>query len=577
MGYGEDGGVAKMMGDKGFVYSGLALLLAIPVVVLMASAVNMMEIGDITTSMVIRSDTVYNPCDDIKNSFEFSAQNYADVYGEQSYQLVKDRLDNRWLPTINWYYRDASITISISSIDVSFDSSTSSTKIWSGTQTQGVNITITDEGGKTKCEAVAGPYTIPVGEDTEGPIFTFIVPANRTYCEPILNLVLQYTSSEPAFDVEYSLDGGTRGNATSGITNFTFTSSGPHNLTLYGVDAANNSGNTTVDFYIKKWSYVSDYNITDGNVNSTSGNLTDPIFDAKNPADGNEAANITELSNSSTLTFPRFNHDFTSGSMSPWNSYTTGNLANFYDTPSDLIYSEIDGNNENGTGLWNVTFPYNFNGSASANVSFRYRVDDYDAAKAGFINRFKIELVTPTLGTWTCKKGGVIAGGWVDIENTTSWEIVNCNNLHKSWFVPGTFTINIFSELDMDGPGRGQVKVSFDYVRLDVETPIGYRYDVEFITDDTADFVDWQDHELQIKYRMPSPNPEVGILSIWNKNTSMWSVIENNLQNTSTWSVFSYNMTIDEYNSGNVRVKYDDIDPTDVSSSTIQIDYHRVC
>jgi hypothetical protein len=567
-----------MKDDKAFVYSGVALLLAIPAVILVAALAGMMEIGDTTTSLVIRSDSVFYPCEDIKGAFEFSANNYATVY-EDDVNLFLQRFDDRWRPQVTGYFSDAGINISISTINVSFDSSTSSVRVHGKGWFDPINITITDERGDTKCSAESGPLSIPVGEDEDGPTFFINAPANRTYCDtPPFNITLDYVVSEPAFDVIYNLNNITSGPASVG-TNILITSNEVNFLTLSGADGLNNNGSDTVYFYVKQWANVSSYNLTVGNISN--------FDDAKDPSDGGATADIEETSNSSILNIPLPEGtpgEFT-GSAAGWSSSTTSALTNAHQGTGplqDTIYSQVKGNTENGTGVWWTDFDYNFGNISSANLTFDYKVEKFSSADPNWPdNWFNITIVKPDGSGVSCKGGNtsVAAGQRIDISGTTAWKTEACKKIHWSHFtLKGTYSLRIHTTLSTNG-GGGDVRVHFDNVRLDIKTPTGYRYQVEFLTLDT-EVINWPDHQLEIKYKMSSPWEEANFLEIWDANTSSWALIPgaDPLAANTSFNVFNWGeMTLSQYNNGNILVRYTDFDQTDTKNSTMEVDYHRVC
>jgi hypothetical protein len=562
-----------MKDDKAFVYSGVALLLAIPAVILVAALAGMMEIGDTTTSLVIRSDSVFYPCEDIKGAFEFSANNYATVY-EADVNLIKQRFDDRWRPQVTGYFSDAGLNISISTINVSFDSSTASVRVHGKGWFDKINITVTDERGDTKCSAESGPLSIPVGEDEDGPTFFITAPANRTYCDtPPFNITLNYIVSEPAFDVVYSLNGGANQTASVG-TNILITASGVNYLTLSGVDGLNNSGSDTVYFYVKQWANVSAYTLIDGNITN--------FADAQNPSDGGASAEIEELSNTSVLNLP-LNREFTTNDAF-WTSTTDPDIDNLYDfntgNPKGSIYSEVDPSgqsSENGSGLWATQFDYDFVNISNANLSFDYMVDKW--RNPGSDNWFNITLETPS-GSFGLDNGcSVGSGDAIKIKpgDKVGWQSKKCKNLPFGFFlIPGTYYIKIYTYLS--AISGGEVRMYFDNIKLDIKTPTGYRYEVIFQTLDN-EIINWPDHQLEIRYRMPT-NPEGNILSIWNANTSSYNPIlgADPLSANTSFNIFTYDaITLDEYNNGNILIKYTDSNPTDTDKSYLDIDYHRVC
>jgi hypothetical protein len=560
-----------MKDDKAFVYSGVALLLAIPAVILVAALAGMMEIGDTTTSLVIRSDSVYYPCEDIKSAFEFSVNNYATVY-EDDVNLIKQRFDDRWRPQVTSYFSDAGISISISTINVSFDSSIASVRVHGAGWFDKINITVTDERGDTKCSAESGPLSIPVGEDNDGPTFFINAPTNRTYCDALpFNITLDYFVSEPTFDAVYSLNGAANQTASVG-TEVTVTQNGTNYLTISGLDGLNNSGSDTVYFYIKQWAYVNSSSVIDGNISN--------FGDAKSASDGGAFAEIEELSNTSILNLP-VNKEFTSNAAG-WTSTADLDIDNDHDVntgnPKGSIYTWIKGVNENGSGLWVTQFDYNFVNISNANLSFDYMVDKWNSP--GSDNWFNMTLETPS-GSFGLDTGCSTGSGdaiKIKPSGKIGWQSKKCKNLPAGFFlIPGTYYIKIYSELSTSG--NGEVRIYFDNIKLDIKTPTGWRYEVNFLTLD-SEIIKAPDHQLEIRYKMPNPDPESSYLEIWDANTSSWTLISgaDPLSADTSFNTFTYDaITLDEYNNGNILVRYTDFDSTDQKKSYLDVDYHRVC
>jgi hypothetical protein len=79
---------------------------------------------------------------------------------------------------------------------------------------------------------------------------------------------------------------------------------------------------------------------------------------------------------------------------------------------------------------------------------------------------------------------------------------------------------------------------------------------------------------------MPNPDPESSYLEIWDANTSSWTLISgaDPLSADTSFNTFTYDaITLDEYNNGNILVRYTDFDSTDQKKSYLDVDYHRVC
>jgi hypothetical protein len=568
-----------MKDDKGFVYTGIAFLLAIPVIVLVASLANMMEIGDTTTAMVIRSDSVYYPCEDIQNSFEFAAENYAEVY-RNNVTGIQQRFRDRWLPQILAYFDDAGINVDISSINITHDVSTNSIELWSEDPDKGINITITDEKGSTKCDVTSGPLSINVGEDTSGPDFLFLSPENRTLCEPPLILELSYRVSEPTINETYSIDGGSNMTANSGIT-IQINDTGPHYLTLYGTDAFNNNGSETLYLYVKNWTYVN-YSInSSGIVTSTSGNI-DPVYDARDPDDGDESANMTEVFASATSSdnFPE-NRAFVSDSNAwdgPINvtSGITNDWTGAEGNPVGSIYTQAPATNPGtvGNGTWESEFNYSTGPPDTAHLSFDYMITKSSGQAFQGTNRFRIQLIDPdktnTYDLYTVTFTSD-SGGWVELEN---------NPIDDSYFTKsGNYTLRILTELSMKTNKMGTVYFDNVNIVLTESSSDGFQHSVYFTTIiPPTEVIDWPGHELQVRYKMGSVDPEGVNPFIYDSSSLDWNVYGPILPNSTAFNVFSHDLELAEYNSGNITVRYTDPDQEDkLNASSFLIDYHRVC
>jgi hypothetical protein len=563
-----------MKDDHGFVYTGIAFLLAIPVIVLVASLANMMEIGDTTTAMVIRSDSVYYPCEDIQNSFEFAAANYAEVF-RQNITGMQERFENVWLPQILAYFGDAGINVDISSINISHDVSTNSVKVWSEDPSNGINITITDERDTTKCEITSGPLSITVGEDTAGPDYLFLSPENRTICEPPLTLSLSYLVSEPTISETVSINGSSNITANSGM-NIQINDTGQYYLTLYGTDSFNNNGSETLYFYVKNWTYVN-YSINNsGIVTSTSGNI-DPVYDARDPDDGDESANITEVFASATSSdnFPE-NRAFVNGSNNWTTSFAGDGITIDWEesdgNPAGSIYTQAAAANpaSNGNGTWESTFNYSTGPPDTVSLSFDYKITKSAGQAFQGTNQFRIQVEVPNGSTFDLYTVTFTSdsGEWVEINNNP----VDSGIFNDS----GIYTIRLLTELSMKTNKMGTVY--FDNVNIVMTKSLGsgYQHSVIFTTNiTTSEVVEWPGHELQIRYKMTA-DPEDLDIYLWDSSAVFWNLADSILADTS-FNVFSYNMTLAEYNSGNIQVRYDDSNQEESDPSSVLIDYHRVC
>jgi hypothetical protein len=560
-----------MKDDKAFVYSGVALLLAIPAVILVAALAGMMEIGDTTTSVVIRSDAVFYPCEDIKGALEFSANNYATVY-EDDINLIIDRFNDRWLPQVTGYFSDAGINISISTINVSFDTSTSAVRIYSEDWFKGVNITVTDERGDTKCSAVSGPLSIPVGEDESGPVFFFTSPANRPYCLALpFNITLEFSPSEPAFDVVYSLNGSANQSAISGTTNITINSKGTYYLTLSGIDGLNNSGSSTLIFYVKDYSYVNHTTVVTGNQT----NSTDP---AKDPSDGDSSVEIEEETSTQSVLFPSNRYFGGGNGTTGWNSYNTSSeVLNGWDSVEGAgsIFTNVAGSSQSGTGIWNSSFSFT-TPAINIKLRFKYKVPFFTPGNQPG-NSFTVSVKTPGGDYTNCGPGNV--SGSFSITTTADWKSISCSVPKSPFFdFNGTYTIEFSTTLQTKNSPNSKIQVNFDDVELQITKPSGYHYEVTFVTLDT-EIINVSDHELQLRYSTPT-NPEDAVLEIYDWGTLEWNTVTATLPaSPASFTDYSgYFMSLNEYNGGEVWARYSSKNiGGDNDQSDLLIDYHRIC
>lgn len=90
------------MSRKGFVFTGMALLLVIPAMLLAASFSNMVVTGNKATSTTMRSDVLFYAADNVRDSFERTADEliYRSRCGETDVDAVKTNFTTVWAPYI---------------------------------------------------------------------------------------------------------------------------------------------------------------------------------------------------------------------------------------------------------------------------------------------------------------------------------------------------------------------------------------------------------------------------------------------------------------------------------------------
>jgi hypothetical protein len=167
-----------------------------------------------------------------------------------------------------------------------------------------------------------------------------------------------------------------------------------------------------------------------------------------------------------------------------------------------------------------------------------------------------------------------------DVDWTWVGQLPAVVNLPTGYFnESGDYKFRIISELSTASTGNPDVSIWFDNINvvLTRSSSEGFQHDVNFTVDDTADFVNWSNHELQSRYRMLDTDPESINVYTWNTSSNDFEYQFTQGANTS-FNTFSYFLTLEEWNNGNVWVSYRDSDQEDISTaSSLLIDYHRVC
>jgi len=180
---------------RAFVFTGLAFLMAIPVIILAASFVNMAKTGDTTTLLIMRSDKAAYSFNSIAQSFQDAAENLVDVYGNNVTKIQEELVN--WAIFIEQNYsKEAGINVSIleERINVTYDDSTDVQYVYVGDvsdpKTKGIEINVSlQSDNSTAVRSVLGPLKIIIPPENLPPKvnITEIVREDGTSITPINN------------------------------------------------------------------------------------------------------------------------------------------------------------------------------------------------------------------------------------------------------------------------------------------------------------------------------------------------------------------------------------------------------
>ena len=167
---------------KAFVFSGMALLLAIPAIILAASLLHMMSMADTSTTLSIASDKVFYAARDLDSSIRRAACNF--IYlntedGKVNATAVRDNLTDIWLPFVeNNYSRAMGLIIDVyDGFDVYYDPSNRIVII--NTSAGGIPVNISTPDEDIRYSFSLGPYYLP--QSCGNPL--------ETECNPIALIV----------------------------------------------------------------------------------------------------------------------------------------------------------------------------------------------------------------------------------------------------------------------------------------------------------------------------------------------------------------------------------------------------
>lgn len=148
------------MNSRGFVFTGFAFLLVIPALILAASFLGMLKLGSGATYIAVTSDAVFYAYDNIKASFEETANNLVLEYGNNA-QAIENELAV-WRASITGNYSvQLGLNVTIAAIGAKKEGSVM--KIGKdGSEGSGIPIQINSLDNKIILSRELGPLQIPI-------------------------------------------------------------------------------------------------------------------------------------------------------------------------------------------------------------------------------------------------------------------------------------------------------------------------------------------------------------------------------------------------------------------------------
>jgi hypothetical protein len=147
---------------KSFVFTSMAFLLAVPAIILAASLVEMMNLADTSTSMVVWSDKVFYAGKDLDSSIRRSACNFIflsiDDSGSVNSSAVKANLTSVWIPFVeNNYSAGLGLTIDVDeNLNVTYLSANRTVVL--NSSRGGIPVNLSTPGDDVKYSIYLGPY-----------------------------------------------------------------------------------------------------------------------------------------------------------------------------------------------------------------------------------------------------------------------------------------------------------------------------------------------------------------------------------------------------------------------------------
>jgi len=569
--------------NRAFVFSGIALLLTIPALILAASFVSMLKTGDTATTVALRSDTTFYAYKNIRMLFTRTACNAVKAYGSNT-SLVAEHMNTKFKPHIlNIFSPGAGFNVTFGGdFNATYSAANNRVTVSASNISRGVAITVTDLNAMTNYTGELGPEEYPLqceyeikstpapARDTTPPVITINYPGNRTYCPESganFNVSVNIGVDEPVSWIKYCIaspsSAACGSNKTyNGTATETLAVNSTYRLDAYANDTSGNIGSASVYFLGTTFRYVSSY------VN-TSGNVTN-FNNAKSATDGGLYAAITETLGYNKTGQPENPASYFNTGSGLWSSTVSGSVTQGWSSTggNGYIYSAINGKGKRGDGTWSADFGYSFTNLSSVTFSIAREVPTCIRPDAAGTNNFTVKLVKPDntetalLSQTFCTSNG----------NTAGWQTY-VNNVGIGEFTQnGTYYIKIITYLKTSTTQSGTIQINYDNVSLTFSSPMGMRYEVEFATSSVP--YPANNHYVEINYSMPVGETETAKIYLW--SGTGW-VFHDALINTPTPTLFTTFLSSAEYNSGTVRVKYEDETVGDDIPSSVYIDYHRVC
>ncbi len=159
-------------------------------------------------------------------------------------------------------------------------------------------------------------------------------------------------------------------------------------------------------------------------------------------------------------------------------------------------------------------------------------------------------------------------------KNTNSpWASYTNNSIPASILIPGnSYNVQIELRIDVDTANRPNIYFHTDDIYFNITTSGVTNYNMNITTDTASVPVD-TNYYLEINYSRNAN--ETYNVSIY--NTTTWNVNRGSLNAAAgTWALLNVSLKSGEYNSGNPRIRYIDIDPSGTSRGNLSIDYQRI-
>ncbi len=153
-------GVAMIMDNKAFVFTGIAFLMIIPSIILAASFVSMRRTGDTAITTKIYSDRVFYAFANIETNFKSTGKSLVTYYGCAD-DYIGDYLNGTWGPYIEQDFAGSlGVNITLPEINASYNASNQTMKMGHLNVSQGIPVNITDADGDIRLDTLISPLTV---------------------------------------------------------------------------------------------------------------------------------------------------------------------------------------------------------------------------------------------------------------------------------------------------------------------------------------------------------------------------------------------------------------------------------